>query len=369
MILTKRFYLLILIGLIPLILFGQDNKEKLQYPDGPYIFRQKDRIKTIQVLEQGLSVKENMADNISFPVISHSGEIKFDVKLHIPRTPQWKYDQRGDILVISDPHGNLEAFVSILQAQNVINEHYEWSFGTNHLVVIGDVFDRGNDVLPIFWLIYKLEEEARNAGGCVHFLYGNHEDLVLRNDVRYMNDKYNLLAKELNIKHSQLWYADSELGYWLKNRNTIEIIGDNLIVHAGLSKEFLDGDWDIPEVNEIMQSYIGVDRKERNKNKKAEFLFGSDGPIWYRGMVHSEEKYNPIAENDVDAILNKYNVNRIYVGHTIFDDVTTFYNGKVIAVNVNNKKNMENGLSRGVLIKNGKKYLIYDNPSKNKEME
>jgi len=367
--LVKQYSILLFLSFFALILQAQEKKSKLHHTDGPYIFREANILKFLRVSEKGISTEQNIPVSQSFSVKSHSGKISFDVTLQIPRTPKWKYEHTGDILIISDPHGNLEAFVSILKAQEVINENYEWSFGHNDLVVIGDVFDRGNDVLPIFWLIYKLEYEAVKAGGKVHFLYGNHEDLVLRNDIRYVKDKYKHLAEELKTDYNKLWLVDNELGYWLKNRNTIEIIGDNLFVHAGLSKEFLDQDWNIPEVNDIMNAYIGLDRIERDKSEKAKFLFGSNGPIWYRGMVHSEEKYNPIAENDVDAILRKYDVNRIFVGHTIFKEVSTFYNKKVIGVNVDNKKNLEKGRSRGVLIKNGKKYLIYDDPSKNKEME
>ncbi len=38
------------------------------------------------------------------------------------------------------------------------------------MIVISDVFDRGKDVLPIFWLMYKLEQEAKkDAGGVMTF--------------------------------------------------------------------------------------------------------------------------------------------------------------------------------------------------------
>ena len=65
----------------------------------------------------------------------------------------------------------------------MIDADYNWIFGTNQLVIIGDVFDRGVDVLPIYWLIYKLEKEAEDAGGKVTFLIGNHETMVLGNDL------------------------------------------------------------------------------------------------------------------------------------------------------------------------------------------
>lgn len=41
-------------------------------------------------------------------------------------------------------------------------------------------------------------------------------------------------------------------------------------------------------------------------------------------------------------ILQKYGVKHIIVGHTIFKDISTFYDGKVIGVNVNNSENRKN---------------------------
>mgnify|MGYP000243614500 CR=1 FL=1 len=36
---------------------------------------------------------------------------------------------------------------------------------------------------------YKLEEEAAKAGGHVSFMLGNHEPMVLANDLRYTKEK------------------------------------------------------------------------------------------------------------------------------------------------------------------------------------
>jgi len=48
------------------------------------------------------------------------------------------------------------------------------------------------------------------------------------------------------------------------------------------------------------------------------------------------------------------------VGHTIFKDISTFYNGKVIAVNVDNKENRKKKRGRAVLIDNGVYYVVGD---------
>ena len=322
----------------------------LIHPDGPYIIHRDGVTKAIRVSEDG--VWEEVVDkNAPFRVISHDGSHSFEVKLYEVTRPEWKYGQPDEVFIISDPHGNIEPFISILKRHKIIGDSYEWIFGSNHLVIVGDVFDRGDDVLPIFWLIYKLEEEARIAGGVVHFIPGNHEEMIMRSNLRYMEPKYVALAEELGIEYRELWSPDSELGNWIMTRNTIEVIGNDLFVHAGLSKEFLEYRWSIPQLNDSIRLYVYKPKEERDKTEVGKFLFGSNGPLWYRGMVRTDEQYNPIATVDVDAILKQYEVSRVIVGHTIFREVTLFHDGKVIGVNVDNQKNMDEGRTRGLLIK------------------
>ena len=77
-------------------------------------------------------------------------------------------------------------------------------------------------------------------------------------------------------------------------------------------------------------------------------------------MVKSEDRYLPLSEKSLKRILKKYNVKRVIVGHTIFDDVTTFYNKRVIAVNVDNAKNRKKGRGRGILIDKENISVLYD---------
>ncbi len=55
--------------------------------------------------------------------------------------------------------------------------------------------------------------------------------MVLGNDLRYTKKKYTQLADTLGMSYPELWQK-SELGHWLKTRNSIQVVGDNLFVHA-----------------------------------------------------------------------------------------------------------------------------------------
>lgn len=333
--------------------------------DGPYIFHLSD--KSVRVI----SVNENqsMTDTIyhalpadfRLPVYSHAGNHLFNVSLHPITRPAWQYEQPEKVLVMSDPHGNFECFASTLRMNGVIDKSYNWTFESNHLVVIGDVFDRGNDVLPIFWLIYKLEQEASLAGGRVSFLLGNHEPMVLAGDLRYMKEKYKVISEQTGIPYENFFSPDTELGRWLGTRNTMQMIGNNLYVHAGLGESFLEKDLTISQVNEEMSRGLFMTKEGRKDlSPLTEFLYGTYGPIWYRGMVLNDEKYMPLEPQTLDLILKKYNARRVIVGHTVFPDIRSYYNGKVVTVNVDNQKNFEHVSGRGVLIEGDRTYVISD---------
>lgn len=56
------------------------------------------------------------------------------------------------------------------------------------------------------------------------------------------------------------------------------------------------------------------------------------------------------------------------VGHTIFPDITTFNDGRIIAINVDNKENREKKLGRGILIENNKISVIGDSGMLKKQL-
>lgn len=347
---------------------GKDHKKQEQAlaPDGPYfLFDSTGRTRMIQVDAEGClrdTLFQKLPDDFSFSVVSHNGKHRFNLRLHPYRRQAWKMPQPGKLMVVSDPHGNLDCFVSILRAGGVMDENYRWKFGKNQLVVIGDVFDRGKDVLPIFWLIYKLEQEAEEVGGCVSFLLGNHEEMVLRGNYRYMKSKYARLADTLHLAYRQLWQENSELGGWLRTRNLIQVVGDNLFVHAGLSNELLQRKESVEDLNKVAGENLSLGKEERlSASPVSAFVFDTKfGPFWYRGMVKSADKYFPVESREVKCLLEKFDVSRIIVGHTVFDDITTFYRQRVIAVNVDNKENREKNRGRGIVIENGVISVLYD---------
>lgn len=342
----------------------KEKKEELS-ADGPYVLHQPDgKTKVISVDKKGNIIDTTYAalpQDFTLHVTDHKGRFPFDVELHSVKRPEWNYPRADKVFVMSDPHGRLDCVISLLQGNNIIDKDYKWNFGKNHLVIIGDIFDRGKDVPQIFWLFYKLEEEAAKAGGHVSFMLGNHEPMVLANDLRYSKDKYKVLAEKLKMQYPQLFGPETELGKWLGTRNTMQIIGNDLYVHAGLGKDFYDRNLSIPTVNEEMSKALFMSKKERKAlSPLTAFLYGNSGPIWYRGLVRTDAKYNPLSKDSLQMIMDRYKAHHIIVGHTIFNDISTFYNGKVIDVNVDNKENRKKKRGRAILIENNQYFIVGD---------
>ena len=342
-----------------------DPRDSVLTVDGPYVWHQPDgSVRIIGVDLRGEVTDTTYAalpEDFRLHVCDHQGRYAFDVPLHHVERPSWHNEQPEKLFVMSDPHAKLDCVVSLLRAGGVVDEDLRWSYGTNHLMIIGDIFDRGYDATQIFWLVYKLEQEAADAGGQVSFLLGNHEPLVMGNDLRYTKPKYKLLAERLGLSYPQLWGPDTELGRWLGTRNTMQIVGRDLFVHAGLSLKFHALGLSIPTVNEEMSRALYMEKRARREFAiLTKFLYGNDGPVWYRGLVRTDEKYAPPSQAELQAVLDSYGVAHVIVGHTIFDDISTFYEGLVIDVNVDNEVNRDAGRGRAVLIEGDQYYVVGD---------
>lgn len=91
------------------------------------------------------------------------------------------------VVAISDVHGAFDAMVSILQQSSTIDESGNWSGGDSHLVIVGDLLDRGPDSRKAMDLVRTLETQAQASGGGVHLVLGNHEVMNMIGDMRYVS--------------------------------------------------------------------------------------------------------------------------------------------------------------------------------------
>ncbi|MCP4581040.1 MAG: metallophosphoesterase [candidate division Zixibacteria bacterium] len=304
--------------------------------DGPYVYWRSPSSITVFYNCGGEMLKRDYSgnDTIRFNGLCDDSSVVYVIPTKAPVIEPHVYTDVRRIFTISDIHGEYDELIEILINSQVIDSDLRWLWGDGHLVIDGDTFDRGDQVNECLWLLYRLEQEARFGGGRVHFLIGNHEAMPLYGDIRYVNEKYtDGIVKKSRIRYEDLYGPDMELGRWLRTKHTIVKINDILFVHAGISPEVIKRNLTINEINELIRDNLGARSYMRVFNDDLKLLFKSYGPLWYRGLVE-EGSYPRATREQVDKILAYFDSEAIVVGHTGVDQVISFYDNRVFAIDV-----------------------------------
>jgi hypothetical protein len=187
----------------------------------------------------------------------------------------WDFDGVERVIAISDIHGAHTAFVETLQAAGLVDASLQWSGGRAHLVIVGDILDRGDHSRASMDLLMQLEPQAAAAGGRVHVVLGNHELMNLVGDLRYVaKGEFQAFAAEETppqrntayarhvalarragsaggrlgrdefderfppgfFAHREAFSASGTYGRWLLAKPLVLRINDTLFAHAGLSE-------------------------------------------------------------------------------------------------------------------------------------
>ncbi len=145
---------------------------------------------------------------------------------------QYTWSDVTRIVAISDPHGAYEAMVRTLENADVIDGDHNWSGGDTHLVITGDLLDRGADSRKVMDLVMQLEAQADADGGMVHLLLGNHEVMNLVGDLRYVAPgEYAAFAEDESPEERERWFRI------FKARRLSIGIPDELALRAAFDKD------------------------------------------------------------------------------------------------------------------------------------
>jgi hypothetical protein len=285
-----------------------------------------------------------------------------------PSNTQCEWTGVQKIVAVGDLHGDYDSFVDILKGTKLVDQGLHWTGGKTHLVQIGDVLDRGDyakGAKDIFDLLMRLEKEAEQAGGKVHALLGNHEEMNIT-DIAFDNENYVTLnqfidflpeeykeRKERGIrkdyakkppKGQKLDYpleqrlrnywdtvrrkaiSDKEnearkeyernfnekYGKWLVEHNAVIKIDDIIFVHGGISEKF--STWKLEKINDRMRlelnSFISG-----NPIEDLQVVYVQNGPLWYRDLSLpkiNEEDLKP----EVDKIFKNLGARYMVLAHT-----------------------------------------------------
>lgn len=305
--------------------------------EGPHIYWQDNTTAIVIYMCEGkvISRRGGASDSLRFSGLCGDSATRYSIPVAPPTVEPHVFEDVSRVFTISDLHGEYEAFEELLKEAEVIDDELHWTWGDGHLVVLGDVFDRGDKVTECLWLIHRLEREAKLDGGRVHFLLGNHEKLAIRGDLRYVHDKYMLgIARETRITYDDMFGPDMELGRWLRTKHMAVRLNDVLFVHGGLPPEVVERELSLDDMNKVGRSSLDLKSYELVFSDLPWFLFSSAGPLWYRGYLGPRGSYAQTTSEELDEILDYYGVTSIVVGHSEIPEVTSLYQGRVYGIDV-----------------------------------
>lgn len=260
---------------------------------------------------------------------------EFDVTINTAvETPETVYTDGEPVVAISDIESGFGAFRDFLVAHGVADKKLNWTFGKGHLVLVGDFVDRGASTTQVLWGIYKLEQSAKQAGGHVHFIIGNHEIKSLQGNYQSANEKYFYIAGILGKQQYQLFDDNALLGRWMASKNVIEIINGVAFVHGGLHPEIQEHGVGAEDINRIVRDgYRTLYYTPVTQTTESFLRSSTTGPAWYRGYFKDE-----LSQEAVEQGLTAIGADAVVVGHTLQGQVTESFSGKVFGIDVRHPK-------------------------------
>lgn len=340
--------------------------------EGPYVFYENDALTVsyirgtredgFRVEKHHYPIQQNIAAEAYFPL--DNSKFNFTISSPLACCEKAIYETNSPIIVMSDLEGNYKAFRDFLITNDVITPALDWHFGSGHLVLLGDMVDRGFSTTQLLWLIYKLEQEAKEVGGKVHFIVGNHEIKNMQGNIRSAANKYIPIAGFLEKSSSELLGKNAFLGQWLATKNTVERINGHLFVHGGIHPKIASEGITIDEINSLNRQYYRRMYYPGIADERTSMIISTEtGPAWYRGYFKDD-----ISQAVFDSTLGFYEAKSVTVGHTLQFRVNSQFKGKLFAVDVKHPNDYRTSLpfkhSEGLLIQDNAFYRVLDDGEK-----
>lgn len=304
------------------------QKKAYDYYDGPYLTEYADSVAAIYIANGQLvdTVYSKTEGGFTFEV---AGLPRVSLRADDTTVPEVRYTGVKKYAAVSDVHGQYDVLVDLLIAHQVVDSTLTWTYGDGHLVIVGDVLDRGPKATEALWLLYRLEAEAKAAGGQVHLLLGNHELMVMHGDVGYIHKKYRYTAGISRTPYPDFFKQETVLGRWLRSKSVSVVLNDIGFVHGGFSPAVLAQDLSIAKINDVFRTKIVPSTElEASADKLTSLLYFDNGPLWYRGYANPDG----FDEKTADELLQKLGLQTIVVGHTSMPKIVSIHNEKILLI-------------------------------------
>ncbi len=244
-------------------------------------------------------------------------------KTKLPSFDKSSFPAAERLVAIGDLHGDLEATRQVLRLAGALGNEDEWVGGQLVVVQTGDQLDRGDHERGILDLLLKLKEQAKQAGGRLVVLNGNHETMNVSGDFRYVTPggfadfqssssrhlPAGVLGQLPEHAHARAgaFFPGGDYAKQLASHPVIAKVGDSVFAHGGVLYKHVR--YGIDRMNrEVGQWFLG-------KGEPPRAILTPEAPVWTR--LYSEDNPTAAACAELAQVLNAMNAKRMVVGHTV----------------------------------------------------
>ncbi|KAH6595363.1 hypothetical protein BASA50_005881 [Batrachochytrium salamandrivorans] len=231
------------------------------------------------------------------------------------------------VVAIGDLHSDFKMSVETLQMANIIDVNLNWIAGNTIVVQTGDVVDRGDDTMKLCAFLRNLADQAKEHGGRLIQLLGNHEIMNMAGDLRYVSDE-DTASYGGFYSRSHAFSEHGGLGRYLRSLGVAAKVDDTVFFHAGADLNWSSLGIDV--LNTLAhQELVGRDAEYISNSA----IFGATGPLWYRDFATRDD--DAFCDFVKDVLFN-LKASRMVIGHTPTEDgrISNRCNGLVYIIDV-----------------------------------
>jgi hypothetical protein len=232
-------------------------------------------------------------------------------------------DDHCRLVALGDVHGDVDNVRKALHAAKVVDGNGQWAAGCATLVQTGDIVDRGTESLACFDFFRALQQEAREEGGNVVVLLGNHEVLQFEGVTTFVHE-HELSKAGGEERWRELFAPHGKYRQWLDTLNVVYKHGDTVFVHGGILPEFAA--IGVSGINRMARWMIRTQRWNQG-------VLGMHGPLWTRRIALDAARHECKLLESSLALLG---ASRMVIGHTPEESgrIGTYCKGQLVRIDV-----------------------------------